>query len=94
VGAAYRKPRSPVKSQSALRPCGWAIWQFRWETNQDGRGLTRHRGRYGVRNLQQRGLEVEVGERVSPKYLGLRSSPAWLLGQDKTGHWEKRIPLA
>jgi len=92
-GGAYRKPRSPVKSQSALRPFGRANWLFRWETDQDGRGLTRHRGNPGRPEAATEGLEVEVGERVSSRHLVLSSSPVWLPGQDESGHWEERVSM-
>jgi len=53
------------------RPFGRATSQFLWEPDQDRSGLTRHRGKAGRPQPAAEGIEVEVGERVSPRASGV-----------------------
>jgi len=84
-----------LSSASRLfRLFGRPDWLFQRETDPDGRGLVRPRGKARRPRHATEGLEGEVGERVSPRNLVLRSSPVWLPGQGESGHWEDKLSLA
>ena len=93
VGGAYRKPGSSVKSQSALLCVGKASSLLRWETDEDGSGLKRHRGKARRPQPAIEGREFAVGVRVSPRHLVLNSPPVRLPMGGKSRHWEERIGL-
>jgi hypothetical protein len=86
-------PSPAVLSRASrlFRPFGRANWLFRWECDQDGKGLTGHQGKAGRPRPATEGLEVEVGRRVWLRLLVLSSSPVWLPGQGKSGHWQERV---
>jgi hypothetical protein len=93
VGGAYRKPGSPVKSQSALP----AVWRGQLAVpmrDRPGRqGAYKASGEARRPQAATQGLEVEVGGRVSPRYLALSSSPVWLPNEGESGHWEESLSL-